>query len=109
MEITTVAHKRCTVLKAVGRIDSSTAGNLEQSFKEIMDAGQHNIIFDMKDVSFISSRGLGVLISAQKACKGRGDVALVGMSPDIRKSLDLVGMGDYFKIYDDLTAAVGSF
>jgi anti-anti-sigma regulatory factor len=36
-------------------------------------------------------------------------VVLVNVQDNIRESLDLVGMGSYFKIYNDLTAAVGSF
>ena len=111
MEVTTTEYKRCDLVKANGRIDSATAPILEKSLNAITEAGRYKIVFDMTDVNFMSSKGWWVLIEAQKKCKRykRGEVILVNVHDDIRSSLDLVGMGSYFKIYDNLTAAVGSF
>jgi anti-anti-sigma regulatory factor len=39
----------------------------------------------------------------------RGELVLVKMDERIRESMDLVGIGPYFKIYDELIDAVGSF
>ena len=52
-----------------------------------------------------------MLIDTQKTCKRykRGELVLVNVRGEIRSSLDLVGMGSYFKIFDDVTTAVGSF
>ena len=69
MEITTSQYKRCDLVKAVGRVDSNTAPDLEKHFNEILDGGKSGIIFDMAEVDFISSRGLWVLLETQKACK----------------------------------------
>jgi hypothetical protein len=33
----------------------------------------------------------------------------VGLEAGIRDSMNLVGMGDYFKIYENVTDAVGGF
>jgi anti-sigma B factor antagonist len=111
MEVTTTHYKRCDLVKADGRIDSSTAPKLEESLKSITDAGRYKIVFDMTDVNFMSSKGWWVLIDTQKTCKRykRGELILAMVQDNIRESLNLVGMGDYFKIYDDVTAAVGSF
>lgn len=111
MNFSTTSHKRCEVLKTSGRIDSSTAPELEAALKAITDAGKHNIIFDMKEVNFLSSAGWWVLIGTQKECKrfGRGEVVLARVDKTIRDSLRLVGMEEYFKIFDDITTAVGSF
>jgi anti-sigma B factor antagonist len=111
MEITTTQYKRCDVLKAIGRIDGSNAHEVEKAFNDITEAGRYKIIFDMSEITFVASRGWWVLIGAQKACKrfNRGEVVLVNVQPEIRKSLDLVGMGDYFKSFDDVTSAVGYF
>jgi anti-sigma B factor antagonist len=39
----------------------------------------------------------------------RGELVLVKLDERIRESMDLVGITPYFKIYDDLLEAVGSF
>ncbi len=111
MEITTTQHKRCDVVKAVGRIDSQTASELAQVFDSIIDAGRFNIVFDMQDVDYISSAGLRVLIDVQKTCKrwNRGKVVLVNVNPSVREVLDLVGFEPLFQSFDDLASAVGSF
>ena len=111
MDVTINEYKRCDVVKASGRVDSSTAPDLEQALNSILEAGRYKIIFDMTDVNFMSSKGWWVLIDTQKKCKryNRGEIVLVNVQANIRESLELVGMGNYFTTYDDLTAAVGSF
>ena len=111
MEITTVEHKRCTVVKAIGRVDSYTAPEIEDAFKSVTDNDVYKIVFDMTDVDFMSSKGWWVLIETQKLCKryNRGELILTNVLDRIRESLDLVGMSNYFGIYDDVTSAVGSF
>jgi anti-sigma B factor antagonist len=110
MEITKTSYKRCDLVKAVGRIDSNTAPDLENSFNEIIDGGKMGIVFDMSEVDFISSRGLWVLLETQKACKrGNGKLVLTNVSEDMQQSLDLAGVKHFIDILDDVTSAVGSF
>lgn len=110
MEITTTSYKRCDLIKAVGRIDSNTAPELEKTFNEIVDGGMTGIVFDMEDVDFISSRGLWVLLETQKACKrSNGKMILVNISEEMQQSLDLAGVKHFIDMMDDVTAAVGSF
>jgi anti-sigma B factor antagonist len=110
MEITKTSYKRCDLVKAVGRIDSNTAPDLENAFNEFIDGGKTGIVLDMSQVDFISSRGLWVLLETQKACKrGNGKLVLTNVSEDMQQSLDLAGVKHFIDIVDDVTAAVGSF
>jgi anti-sigma B factor antagonist len=109
MDIQTTEYKRCAIIKTSGRIDGSNAPQLGQALKALTSKGQTNIVFDMTDVSFVASAGWWVLIDTQKTCKPGGELVLVNVEKGIRDSLNLVGMGSYFRIYDELTAAVGDF
>jgi anti-sigma B factor antagonist len=110
MEITTTPYKRCELVNAVGRIDSNTAPEVEQVFNKILESGTSGIVFDMSEVNFISSRGLWVLLETQKACKrNHGKMVLVNVSNDMQQALDLAGIKHFIEIFDDLTAAVGSY
>lgn len=111
MEIEKTDYKRCTMVKPTGRVDGLTAPRLEEALNEVTDLGIYKIVLDMSDVDFMSSAGWWVLIEAQKRCKryNRGEVVLSNVKDRIRSSLDLVGMGSYFKIFDDVTAAVAQF
>jgi anti-sigma B factor antagonist len=111
MEIKHIPYKRCDLVKVEGRIDSYTAPQLEETLNTITDAGRFKLVLDLSGVDFISSRGWWVLIENQKKCKrfNRGELVLAGLQEDIQNSLNLVGMGSYFKTYEDVTSAVGSF
>jgi anti-sigma B factor antagonist len=111
MEINTSQYKHCDLVKVKGRIDSQTAPQLSQTFNAINETGHFKIVFDMSEVEYISSSGLWVLINTQKTCKryNRGEVILALVSGRIKSALDLAGFVPFFKIYDDVLTAVGSF
>ncbi|HUV28178.1 MAG: STAS domain-containing protein [Anaerolineales bacterium] len=111
MEITTTEYKRCNVVKTVGRIDSYTAPDLEETLSSLTNEGKYKIVLDMADVDFMSSKGWWVLIETQKNCKryNRGELVLSAIQERIRDSLNLVGMGSYFNIFDDMVSAVAHF
>ena len=111
MEISITNYKRCDVVKSVGRIDSYTAPDLEEALKKLTDDGKYKIVLDMEEVDFMSSKGWWVLIETQKSCKryNRGELVLVGVQERIRDSLNLVGMGGYFQIFDDVVSGVANF
>jgi len=109
MDIQTTDFKRCTLVKTSGRIDGSNAPTLAQKLKEITGKGIRNIVFDMGEVTFVASAGWWVLIDTQKTCKPSGELVLVKVEKGIKDSLNLVGMGSYFRTYDDVTTAVGDF
>ena len=111
MAITTKNYKRCDLVKMEGRIDSSNADALHDALKAINNEGRYRIVFDMSAVDFMSSKGWWVLIETQKACKryNRGELVLTNVQKKIRDSLDMVGMANYFKIYDSVVDAVATF
>ncbi len=111
MEISTVEYKRCDVVKVTGRIDSASAPQLHEEFNKLLEANHFHIVFNMVDVSFISSAGLRVLISTQKNCKrfNRGELVLANVPENISAALDLAGFTALFKIFDSEVAAVGNF
>jgi anti-anti-sigma factor len=109
MEIQRTIYRRCTVIKTSGRIDGSNAPQLSEALKALISKGVKDIVFDMSDVNFMASAGWWVLIDTQKACKPGGELVLAKVDKGIRDSLNLVGMGSYFHIFDDVTAAVGNF
>jgi anti-sigma B factor antagonist len=111
MDISTTQYKRCDVIKSSGRIDGSNAPQLEAALNAITDAGRFKIVFDMSEVTFMSSAGWWVLINTQKTCKryNRGELVLVAVEKGIRDSLNLVGMGSYFRLFETTVEALGNF
>jgi anti-sigma B factor antagonist len=111
MKITTKQLKRVDLVTVSGRVDSATAPELDSVLKSIVEAGRFRICMDLKDLEYLSSAGIKVLISTLKTCKrwNRGDLRLANLPPHIADVFDLAGLVPLFKIYPDAVQAVGSF
>jgi len=111
MEITTKQLKRADLVTVSGHIDSATAPELDRVLTSIVEAGRYHICLDLKDLEYISSAGIKVLISTLKTCKrwNRGDLRLANVPPRISDVFDLAGLTPLFKVYPNAVEAVGSF
>lgn len=103
--------KRCVLVKLDGRIDSSRAAAVESALDEQIDQGNYRFVIDMSTVEYVSSAFLRVMISKMKATKkwNRGNVYLAAMQPRIMDVFDLAGVTELFKIYPNVTEAVGDW
>jgi len=111
MEFETTHFKRCDLVKAKGRIDSYTAPKLREVLDKVVESGVFRIVLDMSEVDFLSSSGVWVLLETQKKCKrwNRGQLVIARVHENIQRTLDLAGLRHFFRIFDDVTAAVGAF
>ena len=111
LKVNTKEYKRADLVTVAGRVDSSTAPQLEQALKKIIKDGRFHIVVDLSDTDFMSSAGLRALLSALKEVRrfNRGDVRLAGMPDKIKKAFELAGFLELFKVYDNDTDAIGDF
>ncbi len=111
VKITTKEYKRVDLIQVDGRIDSSTAPQLEQALNKIIDEGRYRIVVDLTDTDFMSSAGLRALIAALKQVRrfNRGDLRLASIPTKVRKAFELAGLLDLFQVFDNSIDAVGSF
>jgi anti-sigma B factor antagonist len=110
MEVQVIPYKRCDVVKITGRIDSETVPALREILNALVDAGKYCLVMDMTGVNFVSSAGWWLFIDTQKNCKRNalGELYFACLLQRIRHSLELVGMDDFFTIFDTVTSAVGN-
>lgn len=111
MEITTQRFKHCDLISISGRVDSYTAPQLSEAIEVVNKAGGYKIVLDLSGLEYMSSAGFRALLVGQRSCKryNRGEVVLAGVPKRIYEALDLTGFTPLFKIFEDVTAAVGSF
>jgi anti-sigma B factor antagonist len=111
VKITTKEYKRVDLVAVEGRVDSSTAPQLEKALQKIIDAGRYRIVVDLSGTDFMSSAGLRVLLSALKQVRrfNRGDLRLAAMSSKVKKAFELAGLTVVFQFHDDSVDAVASF
>jgi len=80
-----------------GRLDTTTAPQLEGELRGALD-GVTTLVFDLKDLAYISSAGLRVLLSAQKTMNRQGDMILRNVNSDIMEIFEVTGFVDILNI-----------
>ena len=79
------------VIQPVGPINAITSPILQNEVKKIIESKPQIILFDMKQVSYINSKGLRVILKANKAMKSRGGrVVIANLQPHIKKVFDII-------------------
>jgi anti-anti-sigma factor len=74
-----------------GSIDANTFADLGVEVEAILEKSPRLLIFDMKDVSYVSSAGVGVVLLAEQSLKEhKGQVLMVNLQPQIKKVFDIV-------------------
>jgi anti-sigma B factor antagonist len=88
------------VIGVNGRVDTSTAPELEMAINKEIERGTRKILLNFSGVSYISSGGLRVLLATAKKLKNPGDkFGLCSLSPEVLKILKLAGFTSIFTIY----------
>ena len=80
-----------------GRLDTTTAPQLESVVKESLD-GVNALTIDCKDLAYISSAGLRVLLSTQKIMNKQGSMVVKNASDEVKEIFDVTGFSDILTI-----------
>ena len=75
-----------------GRLDTNTAPELEKEV-EVLD-GVKNLIFDFKNLEYISSSGLRIILALQKIMSNQGSMTIKNVKDDVREVFEITGFSD---------------
>lgn len=74
-----------------GSIDTNTHKMLEDKVDLVLRSAARVIVFDMKDVEYISSAGVRVVLKARKVIKKQdGQAVLVNLQPQVKKVFEII-------------------
>ena len=98
------------VLELKGYLDAHTAPDLEKAFQGLLQSNKYNIIVNCRDLTYISSAGLGVFMEfIEDVRKNKGDIKLSNMSPKVFNVFDLLGFPLLYDISKDEADAIKKF
>ena len=93
-------NKPVHIVDINGVLDIHTTRHLENIVNELIGNNARWIIINFKKCSYISSAGLGALMSGAKQLRSReGDLYLENLSKKIMTVVELVGFNKILKIY----------
>ena len=85
------------VLTVSGRLDTVTAPVLDKTIGEEIPENA-NLVLDLKELAYISSAGLRVLLSAQKRMQKRGAMKLKNVCEEVMEVFEITGFADILVI-----------
>ncbi len=80
-----------------GRLDTTTAPELENELKTALD-DVTELTFDLEKLDYISSAGLRVLLSAQKTMNQKGSMKIKNVKDEIMEIFEVTGFVDILTI-----------
>jgi anti-anti-sigma factor len=86
-----------------GRLDTVGVDQIELRFEAAVASSGRDVLVDLSQVSFVSSMGVRLLISAARAQRVRGSRRLVlfGAQPTVATTLDMVALDKIIPIVAD--------
>jgi anti-anti-sigma factor len=99
LEVTVEQLESAVVIHAVGSVDSTTAPSLQEPLLHAAESSSGALQLDLKQVSYLSSAGLRVMLLAAKALQKRGErLRLLNVPPQIHSVLSLAGFTSFIDV-----------
>ena len=86
-----------TQLKISGRLDTSTAPELESTIDACL-SGVEELIIDFEGLEYVSSAGLRVILKTQKVMNKQGSMKIINVNDTIMVVFDITGFADVLTI-----------
>ena len=98
------------IINIKGDIDVSVSDVLKELVQNFITEGSCNILFDMADVNYLDSSGLGVFVVAFKLTKANnGAVKVANLTMNVREVFEITKIDSFINIYNTIDEAVQSF
>lgn len=86
-------------LSLAGRLDTVTSNQLSAELENIFKEGSPNLVLDFKEIDYISSAGLRVLIVAQKKVTSLNvKMEIVGANDSVKEIFRITGFSNILTV-----------
>jgi anti-anti-sigma factor len=107
VEIQCQSRSSITVVSPRGRIDTETSPELEYRLQALIQRGDAQIVLDLAGVSYMSSRGLRVLLLVSRKCQqSEARFVLAGLNDFTNELLTMTGFLPHFEVFGKVDDAV---
>ena len=97
------------VVRVIGSANMNEAQRLRETLEALAAGKARRIVVDLSEMDFISSVGLGAIISAHLKCRHhQGRIFFVNPQPAVAELLETTRLTKLFPIYDDVEEALSA-
>ena len=110
MEITTDHKDGISIISVSGELDAISSRDLAEVFKDELEEGYVNFVYDLKNLQYSSSAGIRIFLgSARESRQKGGDLRIGSVLPQVRKIFDLSKFDKVVKVFETSEEAINSF
>jgi anti-sigma B factor antagonist len=110
MEIIEEKHSSVRTFRLQGRLDSNTSQGFEKRIFDAISTGSKFLVIDFKELDYISSAGLRVILKATKALKREeGKIMLCAMQDYVKEVFEIAGFDSFLPIVPTMDEALKAF
>jgi anti-sigma B factor antagonist len=111
MNLKTETHgKVMVVVVREERLDAHNSDELKVEMNRLFESGTKDLLVDLKEVRFIDSSGLGVMVSGYKnAATRQGSIKLCSLQTQVKSMFELTRLHRVFDIYQTIDEALESY
>lgn len=98
MDVNKRQDGNAVIVEIVGRLNTNTAPQLEGELQDVIGSTLE-LVLDCENLEYISSAGLRVILSTQKAMsRRRGSLVVRNVKPEIYEVFEMTGFLDFLTI-----------
>ena len=110
MEINSREAGGVSILDFSGNLDTNNSLTAETEVNQLVDGGCQKILFNFKDLNFIASSGLRILLSTAKKLKtSGGKMVLCNLNETVQEVFDISGFASILNLAADENEALSLF
>jgi anti-anti-sigma factor len=85
----------------VGEVDLSTVGEVRAQIEELKSAGFTRVVLDLREVTFLDSTGLRLMLEEQASSRADGwEFAVIDGSTAVQRLFDVTGLRSMIRFVD---------
>jgi anti-anti-sigma factor len=103
-----VEQNSSVVVRLTGELDLYNAEVVREALTEAAGREPERLVIDLRDVSFLDSTALGVLIEARSKLSNRRSFLLAAAGLEARRALEISGLDRHFELHDTVEGALAA-
>ncbi|MEI6593650.1 MAG: STAS domain-containing protein [Holophagaceae bacterium] len=97
------------VVLPAGFINAHTVRDFEATLEGLVQGGQYRILINCRDLSYISSAGLGAIMGLIETVREHGgDILLSNLQDNVFAIFDTLGFTQLYRVFPDESQALAS-
>jgi anti-sigma B factor antagonist len=111
MKFAAKEQKGITIVELSGNVmGGPDATALNEQVHKLLDAGVRKVVIDLRDVQFVNSSGLGMLIGSLTTMRNAGgNLKLACASKKVQALIEVTKLHSVFELHSSVSAAITSF